>query len=111
MAKESVEAAIAPRANSSPHEPRAEDAAERRHRLRGASCSGTNRRLARNQRDATSISAWSSHPLHPITHVLDLSKIEAGRMDIEAVPCDVRQVAVDLRYVIEERAQRKGLQL
>jgi CheY-like chemotaxis protein len=30
-------------------------------------------------------------------------------MDIEATPCDLRQVAVDLRYVIEERAQRKGL--
>ena len=54
-------------------------------------------------------SAPAAHLLDLINDVLDLSKIEAGRMDIEAAPCDLRQVAVDLRYVIEERAQRKGL--
>ena len=69
------------------------------------------RTLGPNQRDALdAISACGSHLLDLINDVLDLSKIEAGRMDIEAAPCDVRQVAVDLRYVIEERAQRKGLQ-
>ncbi len=68
------------------------------------------RTLGPNQRDALdAISACGSHLLDLINDVLDLSKIEAGRMDIEAAPCDVRQVAVDLRYVIEERAQRKGL--
>ena len=69
------------------------------------------RTLSRNQRDALdAISACGSHLLDLINDVLDLSKIEAGRMDIESTPCDLRQVAVDLRYVIEERAQRKGLQ-
>jgi PAS domain S-box-containing protein len=69
------------------------------------------RTLGPNQRDALdAISACGSHLLDLINDVLDLSKIEAGRMDIEATPCDLRQVAVDLRYVIEERAQRKGLQ-
>jgi len=68
------------------------------------------RTLSPNQRDALdAISACGSHLLDLINDVLDLSKIEAGRMDIEATPCDLRQVAVDLRYVIEERAQRKGL--
>ena len=68
------------------------------------------RTLSPGQRDAlNAISACGSHLLDLINDVLDLSKIEAGRMDIEATPCDVRQVAVDLRYVIEERAQRKGL--
>jgi PAS domain S-box-containing protein len=69
------------------------------------------RTLRPNQRDALdAISACGAHLLDLINDVLDLSKIEAGRMDIEATPCDLRQVAVDLRYVIEERAQRKGLQ-
>ncbi len=68
------------------------------------------RTLGPNQRDALdAISACGAHLLDLINDVLDLSKIEAGRMDIEATPCDLRQVAVDLRYVIEERAQRKGL--
>jgi PAS domain S-box-containing protein len=68
------------------------------------------RTLSSNQRDALdAISACGSHLLDLINDVLDLSKIEAGRMDIEATPCDLRQAVVDLRYVIEERAQRKGL--
>ena len=69
------------------------------------------RTLSANQRDALdAIGACGAHLLDLINDVLDLSKIEAGRMDIEATPCDLRQVAVDLRYVIDERAQRKGLQ-
>jgi PAS domain S-box-containing protein len=68
------------------------------------------RTLTATQRDALdAISACGSHLLDLINDVLDLSKIEAGRMDVEATPCDLRQVAIDLRYVIDERAQRKGL--
>ena len=63
-----------------------------------------------SQRDALdAISACGAHLLDLINDVLDLSKIEAGRMDVEVTACDIRQVAVDLRYVIDERAQRKGL--
>jgi PAS domain S-box-containing protein len=69
------------------------------------------RTLTGNQRDALdAIGACGAHLLDLINDVLDLSKIEANRMDIEATPCDLRQVAIDLRYVIDERAQRKGLQ-
>jgi PAS domain S-box-containing protein len=68
------------------------------------------RSLTPSQRDALeAISACGAHLLDLINDVLDLSKIEAGRMDIEATPCDLRQVTIDLRYVIDERAQRKGL--
>jgi PAS domain S-box-containing protein len=68
------------------------------------------RSLTPGQRDALdAISACGSHLLDLINDVLDLSKIEAGRMDIEATPCELRQVMIDLRYVIDERAQRKGL--
>ena len=68
------------------------------------------RTLTATQRDALeAISACGAHLLDLINDVLDLSKIEAGRMEAEPTPCDLRQVATDLRYVIEERAQRKGL--
>ena len=68
------------------------------------------RSLTASQREALdAISACGAHLLDLINDVLDLSKIEAGRMDVEVTPCDLRQVAIDLRYVIDERAQRKGL--
>jgi PAS domain S-box-containing protein len=68
------------------------------------------RTLSATQRDALdAISACGSHLLDLINDVLDLSKIEADRMEIDPTPCDLRQVATDLRYVIDERAQRKGL--
>ncbi len=68
------------------------------------------RTLTNSQRDALdAISACGAHLLDLINDVLDLSKIEAGRMDVEAVPSDVNQVAIDLKYVIGERTQRKGL--
>ena len=68
------------------------------------------RTLNAAQRDALdAISACGAHLLDLINDVLDLSKIEADRMEIDATPCDLRQVAIDLHYVIDERAQRKGL--
>ena len=68
------------------------------------------RTMTASQRDALdAISACGSHLLDLINDVLDLSKIEAGRMDLETTASDLRQVAIDLRYVIDERAQRKGL--
>jgi PAS domain S-box-containing protein len=66
--------------------------------------------LSPSQREALdAISTCGAHLLDLINDVLDLSKIEAGRMDVEPAPCDIRQVAIDLHYVIDERAQRKGL--
>jgi CheY-like chemotaxis protein/HPt (histidine-containing phosphotransfer) domain-containing protein len=46
-----------------------------------------------------------------INDVLDISKIEAGKLDLEAIPFDLREVAGNATGVLAVPAQRKGLAL
>jgi CheY-like chemotaxis protein len=57
------------------------------------------------------ISQCGVHLLELINDVLDLSKIEAGKVEVELAPCNVHQAVVDLQHVILEPARRKGLGL
>jgi PAS domain S-box-containing protein len=64
------------------------------------------------QREALdAIAKCGAHLLELINDVLDLSKIEAGRVEIEASSTDLVQLTIDLRYVVADTARRKGLQL
>jgi two-component system sensor histidine kinase/response regulator len=70
------------------------------------------RNLTPGQRDSLdAIAKCGSHLLDLINDILDLSKIEAGFLDIESVATDLAQLAIDLRYVVGESARRKGLLL
>jgi CheY-like chemotaxis protein/nitrogen-specific signal transduction histidine kinase len=70
------------------------------------------RNLSATQRDALdAIAKCGSHLLDLINDILDLSKIEAGFLDVEAVATDLAQLAIDLKYVVGEAARRKGLLL
>ena len=70
------------------------------------------RNLNAPQREALeAIAKCGSQLLELINDVLDLSKIEAGRLDIEEGPTDLPKLLTDLRYVMADAAQQKGLTL
>jgi PAS domain S-box-containing protein len=64
------------------------------------------------QREALeAIAKCGTQLLDLINDVLDLSKIEAGRFDIEETSTDLAKLTTDLRSVLGEAADRKGLML
>ena len=70
------------------------------------------RNLSPTHREAVDAIAQSgTHLLNLINDVLDLSKIEAGKIEVEAVATDLRELIVDVRQLIAESARLKGLDL
>jgi signal transduction histidine kinase len=64
--------------------------------------------LAAAERDeAARIIHGNGEPLLTILNdVLDLSKIEVGRMEFERVPCSPREIMADVATLMKERAAR-----
>jgi PAS domain S-box-containing protein len=50
------------------------------------------------------------HLLELINDILDLSKIEAGKLDIELIQCSLSQLISEVYSLIQERAEAKGLE-
>jgi len=44
-----------------------------------------------------------------INDILDISKVEAGKIEIERVPCSLKQVLRDLQSVLSLRCEEKGI--
>ncbi len=60
---------------------------------------------------ARTIESSGNDLLTLINDILDLSKIEAGHVEIEAAPVSTDRLASDLRKVFEPLAQQRGLEL
>jgi signal transduction histidine kinase len=53
----------------------------------------------------------AKHLLELINDILDLSKIEAGKMTVEKIECDVPQLVADILSTMKPRAAEKALEL
>jgi signal transduction histidine kinase/DNA-binding NarL/FixJ family response regulator/HPt (histidine-containing phosphotransfer) domain-containing protein len=51
------------------------------------------------------------HLLGLINDILDLSKVEAGHLDVERVPCAVHTVVLDVARIMAVKAEEKGIAL
>jgi signal transduction histidine kinase len=60
---------------------------------------------------ATTIKRNGEHLLEIINGILDLSKIEAGKLETDRVPCSPWQITADVCSLMRIRAAAKGLQL
>ena len=68
--------------------------------------------LLPEQRDyAKRIRGFSDALVELVNNVLDLSKLEAGKIEIERVDFDVRRAVDEVGELLAERAQAKGLEL
>jgi signal transduction histidine kinase len=94
------------------HVPRAAHAAERHHRVLGRAAAGhvreTNEKQTGYLRD---ILASGEHLLSLINAILDLSKIAAGRMELEVTAFDLSTAIDDAIRLMRERAARRGITL
>jgi signal transduction histidine kinase len=66
---------------------------------------------AKQMEYATDIHGSGQHLLSLINDILDLSKIEAGRLDLESSEFDVRAAIANASTLVRERVQRQGLRL
>ncbi|GEM_PF-1111244 len=68
--------------------------------------------LSRNQRDHAETIHYSAEALLTVLNdILDFTKLEAGKLDIELVAFDPRRLMTSLRDLIASRAAEKGLTL
>lgn len=51
------------------------------------------------------------HLLEIINDVLDISRIEAGGLQVERIPCSPTEILADVALLMRKRAQAKGLEL
>jgi len=52
-----------------------------------------------------------NHLLTLINDLLDLSKIEAGKLEVESIPVNIVQVLCDVENLFSQQAQAKGIEL
>lgn len=64
-----------------------------------------------SQKYLNTISSSGKHLLELINDILDLSKIEAGRIDVECISCPVHHIVQEVVQVMNVKAKEKGIYL
>jgi signal transduction histidine kinase/FixJ family two-component response regulator len=59
----------------------------------------------------TTIRSNGQHLLQLINDILDIAKVEAGRLSVERIPCSIGQIVQDVVNLLRHRAEEKGLAL
>lgn len=65
----------------------------------------------KQKRHAGNILSSGRHLLQLINDILDLSKVEAGRMELELSPFDLSQALKDVQAIVRALAVKKGIDL
>jgi PAS domain S-box-containing protein len=73
------------------------------------------RGFGKSERESTkylnTIHASARHLLELINDILDLSKVEAGRLEVERIPCAPHAIVSQALLELEARAREKGIEL
>ncbi len=77
----------------------------------GDAIDGETEQPGRRREFVETIHRNGEHLLTLVSEILDLSKIEAGRMEIDRQPSDVDRIVEDVRRLFATQAARKGLDL
>ncbi|MFK8114693.1 MAG: response regulator [Rubripirellula sp.] len=65
----------------------------------------------KRQKHLNTIHSSGTHLLNLINDILDLSKIEADRLEVESIPCALHRVVADVVTVMRVRADEKSITL
>ncbi len=65
----------------------------------------------RQRKHLNTIHSSGTHLLDLINDILDLSKVEAGRLEIESLPCKIHHVIAEVATVLRVRAEQKNIKL
>ncbi len=64
-----------------------------------------------SQRHLDTILSSGRHLLALINDILDLSKVEAGHLEVERIPCAVHEVVNEVVAIMQVRAEERGIRL
>ena len=73
------------------------------------SCLDTDQSMQERSKATKTIIKSGKHLMHIINEILDLSKIEAGKLEIELKPMSVEEVLDEINQLVSIMAEEKGL--
>ncbi|BFM16386.1 ATP-binding protein [Maricurvus nonylphenolicus] len=72
---------------------------------------GYSKDLESNQKHLNTIASNGEHLLGLINDILDLSKVEAGQLEVETIDCRLHHIIHEVIQIMRVRAEEKGLSL